>query len=131
MTSEIIFFIALIGIVGMIFLKSLEMKSGKKSLLSRMGGTTDHFVYAAYEKTRFLLSQINRSNGVKFLQWVAYHVLSVGHRIFVAVREKAHHHPHSKKVIDMVTGKVEVTRNGGSSFFLKKIAEETKEQKQP
>jgi queuine/archaeosine tRNA-ribosyltransferase len=127
MIVEIIFFISLVAIIGMIFLKSAEMKSGKKSLLSRAGGTTDHFFHAAYAKVRFTLSHLNKNNGVNFLQWIAYHILSVFHKLFVYIREKAHRHPHSKKVIDMVTGKGEVNQHGGSSFYLKKIAEETKE----
>ena len=127
MTVEIIFFISLIGIIVMIVLKSVELRSGKKSLFSRMGKPTDHVVNAAHGKVRFAVSHINKHNAVNFLQWIAYHILSVVHRLFVWVREKAHRHPHSKKVIDMVKGKVEINQNGGSSFFLKKIAEETKE----
>ena len=127
MTAEIIFFIALLGIVIMFILKSRELKSGTKSIVSRAGSFTDHFVHAAFDKVRGALSQINKNNAIKLVQWVAYHVLSVAHRAFVYIRDKAHRHPHSKKVIDMIQGKVEVNQNGGSSFFLKEIAEETKE----
>jgi hypothetical protein len=127
MIVEIIFFIALLGIILMIILKSVELRSGKKSLFSRMGASSDHFVHATYDKVRFGLSQINKNNAVKFLQWIAFHVLSFGHRIYVYLHDKAHRHPHSKKVIDMVKGKIEISQHGGSSFYLKKIAEETKE----
>jgi len=127
MIVEIIFFISLLGIITMIVLKSIELRSGKKSLFFRMGAGTDHLVYGAYQKIRFVFSHINKHNAVNFLQWIAYHVLSVFHKLFMWVRDKAHRHPHSKKVIDMVKGKIEINQNGGASFFLKKIAEETKE----
>jgi len=127
MIVEIIFFISLLGIIAMIVLKSIELRSGTKSLFSRMGAGTDHIVYGAYQKIRYSFSHINKHNAVNFLQWIAYHVLSVFHKLFIWIRDKAHRHPHSKKVIDMVKGKIEVNQNGGSSFFLKKIAEETKE----
>jgi hypothetical protein len=126
MIVEIIFFISLLGIIGMIVLKSGELKGGKKSIISRMGSGVDHIVQGTYNKIRFVISQINANNVVHFIQWIAYHVLSVLHKVYMYIHDKAHRHPHSKKVIDMVKGKVEVKNNGGSSFFLKKIAEETK-----
>ena len=42
-----------------------------------MGASTDHLVFASYNRVRFGLAQINKNNGVKLLQWIAFHVLSV------------------------------------------------------
>lgn len=127
MIVEIIFFISLLGMTFMVILKSAELRSGKKSLFSRAGSSTDHLVYAAYGKTRSGLLKINKKNIINFVQLIAYHVLSVAHKAYMYVHDKAHSHPHSKKVIDMVKGKIEVGQHGGSSFYLKQIAEETKE----
>ena len=117
---------SLIAIIFMIVAKHIEIKSGKKSILSRLGMGTDHIVQNAYNKVTFVFSHVNKNTSVHILQWIAFHTLSVLRNVYIDLREKAHRHPHSKKVIDMVTGKGEVKHTGGASFFLKKIAEETK-----
>jgi phosphoglycerate dehydrogenase-like enzyme len=126
MVPVITFYVALITIILMIVAKHIEIKSGKKSIISRLGVGTDHIVQNAYNKVTFVFSHMNKNTSVNVLQWAAFHVLSFMRGIYISLREKAHRHPHSKKVIDMVTGKGEVKHTGGASFFLKKIAEETK-----
>ncbi|MDB5259566.1 MAG: hypothetical protein JWO73_774 [Candidatus Taylorbacteria bacterium] len=121
----IIFIIALLGIVGMIFLKMQQLKTGQKSVLSKLGEGGDHHVHAAYDKVKFFLSHINKRTGIALMQWIAFHILSWVRNLYLRIREKAHRHPHSKKVIDMVTGRGEVSKNKGSSFYIKHIASET------
>ena len=123
MTTTIIFYVSLAGIVGMLFMKHAEIKGGKPSLLSRTGAGADHAVRAGYQTVRFVISHINVHNGIVAVQWVAYHILSMARATYLYVRELAHSHPHSKKVIDMVTGKGEVSAKGGASFYLKRIGE--------
>jgi hypothetical protein len=110
----------------MIVSKRVEIKSGKKSLISRLGAGSDHVVQRTYGKVSYVFSHLNKDTSVKFLQWIAFHALSFVRNIYIKIKDKAHRHPHSKKVIDMVTGKGEVINASGASFFLKKIAEETK-----
>jgi hypothetical protein len=110
----------------MLVLKHSEIKSGKKSILSRLGDDTDHIFQTAYAKVRFFISHINKRTFIVLAQWIAFHVLSFFRGIYLRIHAAAHRHPHSKKVIDMVTGKGEVDQNGGTSFYLKQIAEETK-----
>lgn len=125
-TTIIIFSLALIGIIGMIILKNAEIKSGKKYFLSRLGDSTDHIVHAAYDKIRFFFGHLNKNNFISSIQWVAYHILSWVRGGYIWIRDHAHSHPHSKKVLDMVRGRVEVKR-GAASFYLKRIAEDPKE----
>jgi hypothetical protein len=124
--ATITFSIALLGIIAMIVSKHFEIKGGKKYFLSRLADTTDHVFQTAYTKTRFIISHINKRNAIAYLQWIAFHILSFFRTLYIHIREAAHRHPHSKKVIDMVTGKIDVNQNGGASFYLKQIAEEAK-----
>lgn len=110
----------------MLTLKYVEIKRNRKSFLSRLADRTDYIFQAVYSKVRFVASHINKHNAIAVVQWVAFHVLSFFRAIYLYVRELAHRHPHSKKVIDMVTGKGEIRPNGAASFYLKQIAEETK-----
>jgi hypothetical protein len=110
----------------MIVAKHIENKTGKKSFVSRVGAETDHIVHVVYRKMHYFFSHIDKHTTVNVLQWIAFHTLSFFRNIYLLLKEKAHRHPHSKKVIEMVTGKGEVKTNGGASFFLKKIAEDTK-----
>ena len=125
-TTIIIFAIALIGIIGMIILKRAELTSGKKYFLSRLGENTDHIVHAAYDRVYRFFSHLNKNNFISSIQWVAYHVLSWIRGGYIWIRNHAHSHPHSKKVLDMVRGRGEVKR-GAASFYLKRIAEDPKE----
>jgi hypothetical protein len=120
--STIIFAIALLGIVGMILLKIGEVRGGKKSLLSRMGDSTDQHVHSAYDRVRYAFRYINKKSAIALVQWIAFHFLSVVHEVYKWMYDKAHRHPHSKRVIDMVRGRGEVNNNGGSSFYLKQIS---------
>jgi hypothetical protein len=124
--ATITFSIALLGIIAMIVSKHFEMKGGKKYFLSRMADNTDYVFQTTYAKVRFVLSHINKRNAITLTQWIAFHVLSFFRTIYLRIREAAHRHPHSKKVIDMVTGKIDINQNGGASFYLKQIAEEAK-----
>ena len=123
-TSTLSFFIALVGIVGMISLKSFEIKRGKKLIFSRLAEKTDHFVQKIYNAVRAFISHLNKHNAIALVQWVAYYILSWLRKMYIHLHTKAHAHPHSKKVIDMVRGKGELPRSGGASFYLKRISEE-------
>lgn len=120
--ATIIFAVALLGMVGMILLKIGEVRGGKKSLLSRAGDNTDQHVHAAYDKVKYAFRYLNKRSGIALVQWVAFHFLSWMHEIYKWAYDVAHRHPHSKRVIDMVRGRGEVDKNGGSSFYLKQIS---------
>lgn len=122
--AMIFFFISFLGIIVMIWLKSFELKANKKLKLTLLAEKTDHKVHAVYHKTRTYISYINRKSAVALIQWIAYHILSWVREFYIKLHRKAHAHPPSKKVIDMVRGKVDLGKEGGASFYLKKISEE-------
>lgn len=124
--ATIIFYVSFLGIIGMLWMKRIEVKREKKSILSRIGAPMDTVVSDVYDSVRFVISHINVHNSIVAVQWVAFHVLSAARRSYMRARELAHSHPHSKKVIDMVTGRGELNQNGGASFYLKRIGEEGK-----
>ncbi len=122
-TFVLSFYASLIGMLGMISIKAMELRSGRKSLVSRLADKTNHIVHDYYFRVKKFFSYFNRRSAVALVQWIAYHILSWGRAIYIWIYNKAHSHAPSKKVIDMVRGKGDVNRNGGSSVYLKKISD--------
>jgi hypothetical protein len=121
--ATVSFYISLVGILGMIGLRSFEIRSGKRPWLSRLADNTDHLVHDFFGKVTRGISYINKKSAVALIQWIAYHILSWARKVYIWAHRKAHAHPPSKKVIDMVRGKGEVKKNGGASVYLKRISE--------
>ncbi|MDO8430521.1 MAG: hypothetical protein Q7S72_00835 [Candidatus Taylorbacteria bacterium] len=120
--SFISFYLSFVGILGMLGFKALEIRSGRKSWISRLADKTDHIVHDYRDNIKRYISYINRRSALVFVQWIAYHILTWARNAYIWAYKKAHAHAPSKKVIDMVRGKGEVNRNGGSSFYLKSIS---------
>ena len=125
-STIIIFYISCAGIVGMLLMKRAELKNSKQFFLSRLAVNTDGIVRRVYENIRYVLSHINVHNGLVLVQWVAFHVISSIRGLLIQIKDLAHSHPHSKKVIDMINGKGDFHQNGGASFYLKRIGHGTK-----
>ena len=123
-TYTISFLISILCIVGMIYLKFYEIKTNKKSLLSLLAENTDHIFERIVKDIKFVILHVNKHNAIALVQWIAYHILSWIRGLYIKIKNRAHAHPHSKKVIDMLSGKCKIERNGGVSFYLKKISEE-------
>ncbi len=85
---------------------------------------SDRIIEEAYARVMKFISYFNKRSAIALVQWIAYHVLSWARSAYIWLHRKAHAHPPSKKVIDMVRGRGEIDRNGGASFYLKKIGEE-------
>jgi len=118
------FFVSGLAILGMISLKSREIKTNKRSWLSTFTDRTDGRMSAMYLFIRKAISYINRQSAIALIQWIAYHILSWIRSCYIWMRSTAHSYPHSKKVLDMVRGKGTTDRNGGASVYLKKISKE-------
>lgn len=122
--TTLLFYISLVGILGMFGFKASELHSGNKSLISRITVRTDKNFRAAYHFLKKMLSYVNKKSAIALLQWIAYHILSWAREVYIWAHRKAHSHPPSRRVIDMVRGKGEVKKNAGVSFFLKSISTE-------
>ncbi len=126
-TSIISFFLSFAGILGMMGFKAMENRSGKKSWISRLADKTNNPVRNYFAHLKGLLQYINSKSALALVQWIAYHVLTWARNAYIWVYRKAHAHAPSKKVIDMVRGRGEANRNGGSSFYLKSISGDDEE----
>ncbi len=115
------FYISFAGILGMLGFKAMEIRSGKKSWISHLADNTNHLVHDAYHDIRKFFSYFNRKSALALVQWIAYHILSWARATYIWAYKKAHAHAPSKKVIDMVRGRGEVNKNGGASFYWKKL----------
>lgn len=120
-----IFYISLVGIILMLFLKRREVVSGHESIISRFGQGTDHIFAAFFGTIRRGTSYVNKHTFIALAQWVAFHVLVHIRRVYVEIKHRALVNTHSKKVIDMVRGKGEVKKHG-ASFYLKRLSNDTK-----
>lgn len=122
-TATILFYISFAGIIGMTALKNFEIKNTKKYFLSSISSRTDKYVLNSYHFTKRAILGINKANAIALIQWIAYHILSWARDTYIWLYRKARSHPPSKMVVDMVRGRGEVRRNGGASFYLRRIAQ--------
>ncbi len=122
-TTTLSFYISFLGVIGMISMKSYEIRSGRRLWISKITDKTNRFFTKVYFYFTKLISYMNRKSAIALIQWIAYYILSWARETYIWAHKKAHAHPPSRKVIDMVRGRGEIKRNGGSSFFLKRISE--------
>jgi hypothetical protein len=120
-----IFYLSFICIVLMLWMKRLELATGKKYFLSTLADKNDHIFEKLHNDIRTVVSYFNKHTFIAFLQWIAAGILSWLRNLYIKLFHIAHKYPHSKKVIDMVQGKGKVNANGGASFFLKKISDDS------
>lgn len=109
----------------MLALKMRRLRLDVRSRFSHLTERVDQRIRIAFANVRTFFSYFNRKSAVALLQWIAYHILSWARQAYIWMHRKAHAHPKSKKVIDMVRGRGEVEKKGGASFYLKRISEET------
>ena len=121
-TASISFFVSFLGIIAMVYLKARRLKLETRSKFSFVSAKVDGNIRLTFAKTRTFFSYFNRKSAVALAQWIAYHVLSWIRKAYIWIQDKAHAHPPSKKVIDMVRGKGEANTTGGASFYLKNLA---------
>ena len=121
-TTIISFYVSILAIFGMIGFKAIEIRSGKRMLISRIADSTNHIFHNMFATVKKLISFLNKKTAIALIQWIAYHVLSWARSTYIWAYKKAHAHGPSKKVIDMVRGRGEVSKNGGTSFYLKSIS---------
>ncbi|MDR3558439.1 MAG: hypothetical protein P4L61_02815 [Candidatus Pacebacteria bacterium] len=120
-----IFYLSFILIIAMLWMKRLELVAGRKYFLSALADKSDHTFEKIHNDIRTAISYFNKHTFIAFMQWVAAGILSWLRNLYIKLFHLARKYPHSKKVIDMVQGRVEMTGQGGASFFLKKISDES------
>ena len=116
-----IFYGSLLGIVLMLLLKRHEVNTGRQSVVSKLGSGTDHIFGWFFSSIRQGASYINKHTFIALAQWLAFHALRPIRNIYIELKDLALKNQHSKKVIDMVRGKGEVS-NQGASFYLRQIS---------
>lgn len=107
---------------AMLLLKRREVVSGRQTVVSRMGRVSDHFFMSVFGSVRRVISHMNRRTFISIAQWAAYHILIRVRGVYVEIKHQALSNPHSKKVIDAVRGRGEVSDHG-ASFYLRQISE--------
>ncbi len=120
-----LFYLSFALIIAMLWMKHRELVLGKKYFLSALADRNDHIFNKIHTDIRTAVSYFNKHTFIAFLQWVAAGILSWLRSLYIKLFHIARKYPHSKKVIDMVQGKVDTAGIGGASFFLKKISDES------
>ncbi|OHA24292.1 MAG: hypothetical protein A3B11_02325 [Candidatus Taylorbacteria bacterium RIFCSPLOWO2_01_FULL_44_26] len=126
MTIIILFYISLLGMIYMIFLKSGEMNSGRRNILSRLGSGADHIFQSAFQSVGQGISYINKHTFIALAHWLAYHVLVRVRNVYVEIKHYVLANPHGKRLIDAVRGRGEI-RNHSASFYLRRIGKRNME----
>jgi hypothetical protein len=120
-----IFYLSFIAMIFMLYMKRLELVAGKKYFLTNLADKNDHIFEKLHADIRTVISYFNKHTFIAFLQWIAAGILSWLRNLYIKLFHIARKYPHSKKVIDMVQGRGEANGNGGASFFLKKISDDS------
>ena len=123
-TTIVIFYLSFIIMAFMLYMKRLELATGKKYFISNLADKNDYIFHKLHDDIRTIVSYFNKHTLIAFIQWIAAGILLWLRNLYIKLFHLAKKYPHSKKVIDMVRGKGEINSNGGASFFLKKISDE-------
>ncbi|MFA6404895.1 MAG: hypothetical protein WCW03_02770 [Candidatus Paceibacterota bacterium] len=116
-----IFYISLIAMIIMIWRKSHELKTGKRTVVSMIGQSTDSLFNSIYDKFKSLASYINRHTFIALANWFAFHILLHIRKVYVEIKHQFMMNPHGKRLIDAVRGRGEI-KNHGASLYLRRIA---------
>ncbi len=127
-TTITIFYVSILGIAALIFLKRREVLTGRASFVSKLGEGSDHIFAAFFRGMRRGISYINKHTFIALAQWIAFHILVHVRKLYVEVKHLWLQNVHTRKVLDMVRGKGEVKKHG-VSFYLRRISGEEKEKK--
>lgn len=117
-----IFYGSFIVIILMILLKRYEVKSGKPTIISRLGRGSDTFFHSIFSTVSTAISYINKHTFVALGHWVAFHILVHIRKVYVEIKAYFLATPQGKKMLDAVRGRGEV-KNHGASFYLRRISE--------
>lgn len=117
-----IFYVSFAGIVGLILAKRHEVETGKPSIVSKIGAGSDHIFHNIFASVRQAVSYVNRHTFIAIAQWISFHILVRVRKVYIEVKHRSLHNPHTKKVVDAVRGKGEVKKHG-VSFYLRKIGD--------
>lgn len=116
-----IFYVSFVGIILMVLLKRGETRTGRPSLVSRIGRGSDQFFHTVFSAVSVMFSYINKHTFVALAHWMAFHVLLRIRTIYVELKARFIEHPQGKKMLDAVRGRGEVTDHG-ASFYLRRIS---------
>jgi hypothetical protein len=120
-----IFYASLLAITAMLLLKRHEVKTGKESIVSRIGSGTDHVFQAMFSSVSKGFSYINRHTFIALAHLIAFHILKNVRKVYIELKHRFISNPQGKKLIDAVRGRGEVTDHG-ASFYLRRISPEDK-----
>jgi hypothetical protein len=118
----IAFYLSFLGIIVMVLLKRYEVNSGKATVVSRIGQGSDHLFHDIFGALKHGASYVNKHSFIAIAQWIAFHVLLRVRNIYVELKDRALSNPHSRKVIDAVRGRGEITPHS-ASFYLRRISD--------
>ncbi len=118
-----LFYGSFLFIIFMLLLKRHELKTGRPTIVSRLGRGSDHIFHAIFNAVGGAFSYINKHTFIAVAQWVAFHILVHIRNVYVELKHRTLSNPHGKKIIDAVRGRGEV-RKEGASFYLRRISSE-------
>jgi len=127
-TTITIFYISLVGMILLILLKRREVLTGERSFVSKLGEGSDHIFAAFFHGIRRGISYINKHTFIALAQWIAFHILVHVRKVYVEIKHLWLKNTHTRKVLDMVRGKGEVSKHG-VSFYLRRISGEEDKKK--
>jgi hypothetical protein len=114
-----------IGIIIMLSLKTIEVHTGKASILSWVSDKTNHIVRDYYMNTRRFFSYFNKRNAALLLQFLLIQAVGSIRGIYRRIDQHLAQNPHG--LFSTVKEKAVLKKKGAVSFFLEHLNEEKKE----
>lgn len=116
-----IFYVSLLAGIIMILYKRHEIKTGKPTILSKMGKGSDTVLHSIFSSIHTFLSYLNKHTFIAVAHWIAFHILVHIRKFYVEIKHHFISHPHGKRMIDAVRGRGEI-KDHGASFYLRRIS---------
>ncbi len=108
-------------IVTMFILKRYELREGYDTVLAHVRKAGDYRVKVLSTKINYVKNLLNHRTlmllGSSFFKWLS----GSFHKLHIIIENKLHKHHHSKKIVDMISGRNISYERGGASFFLKNL----------
>ncbi len=118
------FIISLLLIITMMILKGYEIRTGKGLVLAYITNKTNHLAHMAKNDIVAVIRMFNRKNAFHWMVVALHGVVVLWNNLILKIKSILLNYSHTRKVIEAVKGRANLSQKSEASPFLKKIEEE-------
>lgn len=110
-----------IGAIGMLFIKSLEINSGKGMVLAKISEKTNHIAHSVKDGIILTLKKVNGRSLFNVIVRVVHLFVVMFEKVEIWIREQVMKNNHSRRLVEAVKGKYNLEKKKEASPFFKNI----------